>query len=143
MAAAKLMLMDPNELLSHERIGALGVIIVLWELVRSGTFTRPILIDASSKTILDGHHRRAAARILGLKKVPCWCVEYLADPSVTLASRRPGMHVDKREVVRRGAVGDLYPRKTTKHGYIVPKSVAFPLSRLRDGARSDEMGYNK
>ena len=143
MAAAKLILMDPDELLGHERIGTVGVIIVLWKLLRAGSFTHPILIDASSKTILDGHHRRAAARILGLKKIPCWCVEYLTDSSVTLVSRRPEIRVDKKEVVRRGIVGDLYPRKTTKHEYAVPRSVAFPLSRLRGGARSDEMGYNK
>ena len=138
MADAELRLIDPKELVGHERIGALGVAIVLWEIVRTGMFTRPILVDAPSKTILDGHHRRVAARILGLKKVPCWCVEYLADPSVTLVSRRPGMRVDKEEVVRRGAAGDLYPRKTTKHGYAAPESVAYPLRDLRRGSAAGD-----
>ena len=36
-------------------------------------------------TILDGHHRHSIACLLGLKRVPALCVDYLADEGIHLS----------------------------------------------------------
>lgn len=124
-------LVDIEELKEHEKTSAVRVALVLASLVMKGAFTTPLLVDAASMTILDGHHRYAAARILGLERVPCWCVDYFDDASVALAPRRQAIAVSKEEVVRRGMAGDLYPRKTTRHAYEVPPAPLFTLRELR------------
>ncbi len=120
----------PKELVSHERTDLFNVISVLFGMLRTGAFTRPILVDLATRTILDGHHRRNAARIIGLRRVPCWCVEYLEDPSITLSARRKGIPVTKEEVLRRGKERRPYPKKTTMHGYEMPQTPAIALKDL-------------
>ncbi len=39
----------------------------------------PIVVDRSSLTILDGHHRHQAAVILGLDKIPVVLVDYRSE----------------------------------------------------------------
>lgn len=124
--------MDPKELLFHESVGKLRTWSVILKILADNKFTDPLLVDESTKTILDGHHRRHAAQIMGLKKIPCWCVRYLDDKSIGLISRRKDISVSKEEIVRRARAGDPYPRKTTRHIYSMPKSPAVSLRRLKN-----------
>ncbi len=124
-------LVDPSRLRKHEKTNMGRVVLMLVLLMKEGVFTQPLLVDAASMTILDGHHRYAAARILGLKQIPCWCVDYFNDASVVLAARRSAVEVSKEDVVRRGMSRDLYPYKTTRHIYEVPSLPPFTLHELR------------
>ncbi|PSN92297.1 hypothetical protein B9Q03_01310 [Candidatus Marsarchaeota G2 archaeon OSP_D] len=46
---------------------------------RSQVFLNPIIVDSSSWTVLDGMHRVAVAKSLGLTYVPAMTVDYLSD----------------------------------------------------------------
>ncbi len=139
---SKFVFMDPKELVGHERTGPFNIVLVLLGIVKRGAFTKPILVDSATKTILDGHHRRIAARIIGLRRVPCWCVEYLEDPSVTLSSRRAGVPVTKEEVLRRGREKKPFRKKTTKHGYEMPPVPPVPLRKLFEDESGEDKGWD-
>ena len=51
---------------------------------RWGGYTKPLLVDKQTGTILDGHHRYSIAKVLQLKQVPALCVDYLNDDSIAL-----------------------------------------------------------
>ena len=96
-------------------------------------YTKPLLVDGATGTILDGHHRYEIARRLDLQCLPCVVVEYLDDDSITLLlwpnSDREG--ISKDDVIQAGLSGDLMPPKTSRHllsDDLPPISV--PLSRL-------------
>lgn len=82
--------------------------------------TKPILIDRETNVILDGHHRWHVCKELGCKKIPCCTVDYLNDSSIHVVPRKDDFPVSKKEVIRRGVTGDLYPPKSTKHEFDIP-----------------------
>ncbi len=129
-------LLDPKSLKVHEKTNPLRVVQVLMEVLRDGAFKDPVLVDAESGVVLDGHHRRFVALLLGLRKVPCWRIAYLSDEAVTVAPRRRKIPVSKEDVVRRGLSRKPYPQKTTRHHYQVPQMRPYSLRELRkDGQR--------
>ncbi len=87
------------------------------EAMRQGELleNHPILVDRETGVILDGHHRYAACKVLGIILIPCILVDYHSE--VLLESRRPEVPVSKAEVIRRGLSGELYPPKSTRHIY--------------------------
>lgn len=96
------------------------------EIQAAGCVHRPILVADGDFVILDGHHRWAALRDLGYRKVPAHLVAY-RDAVVDLATW-PGAivsSVTKDEVLDRGRRGDLFPPKTTRH------TVSEPLDDVR------------
>ncbi len=129
----KLIFVNPRELKTHERTGILRFVAAFVMIVREGAIINPLLIDEETKTILDGHHRHAVARLLRLRKVPCWAVSYLDDGAIEVEPRRRDIPVSKEDVVRRGTSGKVYPKKTTRHKYKVPSSRPFTLRELRYG----------
>lgn len=128
----QLQLIDPQMLRSHEKTNVFRAVWLLAKILKQGTFIEPILVDTESMTILDGHHRHLIAKILRFKKVPCWCIHYLGNESVTVISRRQEIAVDKQSVIDRAKSGDLYPHKTTRHIYQAPKAKTFQLQQLID-----------
>lgn len=137
--APKLVFIDPRQLKSHEKTSPWRVVVVLMQMMMDGMLVDPIVVDARSGVILDGHHRRRAGILLGLRSVPCWEVDYLFDDSITVAPRRSRIPVSKHEVVRRGISGRPYPHKTTRHACRnLPSSAPYPLRVLKrqDGGRS-------
>lgn len=84
---------------------------------RWGGYTKPLLVDKKTGTILDGHHRYSIACLLGLKRVPALCVDYLADEGIHL-SVWPDCGRDsltKEEVVEMALSGACFPPKTSRH----------------------------
>jgi len=82
-----------------------------------GGYTKPLIVDVATGAILDGHHRHSVGVLLGLKRLPALCVNYLEDESI---------HVDvwphcgrqsltKGEVVEMSLSGGLFPPKTSRH----------------------------
>ena len=84
---------------------------------RWGGFTKPVLVDSLTGSLLDGHHRLSVAQELGLSKIPAICLDYLSSEDITL-ELWPNTDYDtitKSMVIEMCESGDLFPPKTTKH----------------------------
>ena len=120
--------LKPHEQVIQKKVDQLERMTIRWD-----AYTKPLLVDGATGTILDGHHRYEIARRLDLQCLPCVVVEYLDDDSITLLlwpnSDREG--ISKDDVIQAGLSGELMPPKTSRHllsDDLPPISV--PLSRL-------------
>ena len=101
---------------------------------RWNAYTKPLLIDRATGTILDGHHRYNVAQRLELLCVPCVLIDYLEDSLIEL-DVWPNCgrdKVTKNEVIQAALSGNLFTPKTSRHrlsDHLPP--IAVPLSRLR------------
>ena len=101
---------------------------------RWNAYTKPLLIDRATGTILDGHHRYQVAQRLELLCVPCVLIDYLEDSLIEL-DIWPNCgrdEVTKNEVIQAALSGNLFTPKTSRHrlsDHLPP--IAVPLSRLR------------
>lgn len=124
--------LKPHEQVIQKKVDQLERMTIRWD-----AYTKPLLVDGATGTILDGHHRFEIARRLDLQCLPCVVVDYLDDDSITLLlwpnSDREG--ITKDDVIQAGLSGNLMPPKTSRHllsDDLPPISV--PLSRLMDPA---------
>lgn len=124
--------LKPHEQVIQKKVDQLERMTIRWD-----AYTKPLLVDGATGTILDGHHRFEIARRLDLQCLPCVVVDYLDDESITLLlwpnSDREG--ITKDDVIQAGLSGNLMPPKTSRHllsDDLPPISV--PLSRLMDPA---------
>jgi len=83
----------------------------------SGLWRVPIVLERESLAVMDGHHRLAAARSLGLARVPVLRLEYR---HVEVVASRDGFIVTPEAIVERSRRGRLYPEKTTRHVFPSP-----------------------
>ena len=84
---------------------------------RWGGFTKPVLVDTRTGSLLDGHHRLSVAMELGLSKIPAICIDYLSSDNITL-DLWPSSELEnitKLMVVEMCESDSLFPPKTTKH----------------------------
>ncbi|MBN8550027.1 MAG: ParB N-terminal domain-containing protein [Deltaproteobacteria bacterium] len=121
-STANIHYMDPALLVPHEAIDGQNFQQLLLQLAENGEVITPLLVDSATRTILDGHHRHAAALKLGLKFVPCQMVDYLNDESVVVSSWREGTAVSKRCVIEAASHAKLMPPKTSRHVWDCQKS---------------------
>lgn len=84
------------------------------EIRADGFLKRPIVVDARTHVILDGHHRVGALRSLGCSKTPVYFVDYLS-PLIEVHPWREGEQVNKQMVLQAGLEGPKLPPKTTRH----------------------------
>jgi hypothetical protein len=104
---------------------------------RWNAYTKPLLIDRSTGTILDGHHRYHVAQRLELLCIPCVLIDYLETDSIEL-DVWPNCGRDavtKDEVIKAALSGELFTPKTSRHrlsDHLPP--IAVSLSRLRKPA---------
>ncbi len=126
----KITLINIRDLIPHEKVSLGHVAGVLIEMVLFRRFKTPLLVDSKTKTILDGHHRSYVAHRLGFKKVPCYCIDYLEDESIQVYSRYPNVFIDKREVIKMALSEKVFPEKTTKHLYQMPKFEPIGITEL-------------
>lgn len=87
---------------------------------RWGGFTKPILVDTHTGSLLDGHHRLSVAQELGLNLIPAICIDYLNSELITL-ELWPNTNIEsinKKDVIEMCMGNELYPPKTTKHDVI-------------------------
>ena len=101
------------------------------QILLDGFIRYPILVDSRTLVVLDGHHRLAAAKLLGLRFIPAILVDYDGD-RVSVSSWRDGVTVTKDMVREHGLKGNLMPPKTSRHRvcFEVPE-VGVPLEVLR------------
>ena len=119
----QLIMIDPEELHSHEAVDDDQIRRVLDMMNGSGLFHPPLLVDFETRVVLDGHHRLWASKELGCKRIPCYCVDYLNDDSIRLESWRPEVSLTKRQVIEMGLGENVFPLKTTRHLYVIPDSI--------------------
>ncbi|MFH0973699.1 MAG: ParB N-terminal domain-containing protein [Candidatus Micrarchaeota archaeon] len=106
---------------SHEKTSAARLRAVKRSVKRFGVVSRPIIVDARFFVVLDGHHRLAALRELGCRFAPVQFVDY-ASAAVRVRSRRRGVRVSKRVVMRRALAGREFACKTTRHEHPLKKT---------------------
>lgn len=127
----ELELIDPAGLIPHEGVDEARVASLAAEIRAAGCFYPPVLVDRTTRVILDGHHRWRASARLGLRVMPCYSVDYLNDPLVRVMSRRSEIEVSKQSVLATALAGKTYPRKSTRHMYDLPEWIEpFPLAPL-------------
>lgn len=103
-----------EEIVSEERVFKLHEAVKEWK-----AFRLPLLVDVRSGAILDGHHRYAVGRRMGLSKLPAILVDYLHDEKIKL-DVWPECGIDcltKEEVINMSLSEDVFPPKTSKHAF--------------------------
>jgi len=81
-----------------------------------GYLKRPILVADEHFVILDGHHRYAALKALGCRRIPAYVIDYFSDAvELTTWPNAVVKEVRKEEVIRRGLADTPFPPKTTRH----------------------------
>jgi L-serine kinase (ADP) len=129
-APPQITLLQSSELQPHEEvIFSHACAILLW-MLWTREFPQAILVDGKTGTILDGHHRWWVSKKLGLRVIPCYCVDYLEDATIRCEPRRKDVAVDKEAVIERAAAGNVFPAKTTRHIYQLPQISAYRLGSL-------------
>lgn len=97
----------PNERYDEAHAYALAT-----QIERMQVWTTPIALERHTLAVMDGHHRLAAAKYLGLTYIPCLLLDYSL---VSVEASRAHFRVDPDEIIRRAVQYDLYPPKTTRH----------------------------
>jgi len=124
-------LFELDSLRPHERVIPPYLQLLTREIADDGVLKYAIVIDAGTRTILDGHHRCHALRGLGCALIPAVAVDY-SDPGIRVGAWRRGEVVSKEDVLRAGLNGRLLPPKTSRHFFPFPPCrVNAPLRALR------------
>ncbi|MDX4071136.1 NTP transferase domain-containing protein [Aliarcobacter skirrowii] len=85
------------------------------KILKEKLWIKPIIIEKEHKLILDGHHRFAVAKELGLNILPVIEIEY---KDIELWSLKKSQEVTKELVIERAKNGHIYPNKTVKHKFL-------------------------
>lgn len=122
-----------ERLRSHEGLDPKLVAEIRESIGREGVLLEPILVERRHDVILNGHHRVAALRELGCRRVPAYVVDYFdARIELTLWRHADVDSVTKEDVIERALRGNLFPPKTTRHiVHFALRVVATPLESLR------------
>lgn len=100
---------------------------VLAQIRREQSVDLPILVDAKTGVIIDGHHRYAALRILGARVAPVVELDYLSDVVTLTVRPESGQgELSKEDILAKGLSGGVYPHKTTKHLFTFDKAAFSP-----------------
>ncbi len=127
---AKLAIIPIDKLKPHEKIDERHLECLMDIIIRDGVLIKPLLVDAKTMIILDGHHRYEILKRLGKKYVPVLLVDYDSD-IVDVGSWRKDWRVSKELVRKAGLSGKLLPPKTSKHILKIKlPNVNVPLEKL-------------
>lgn len=123
----------------HEMVDEKDVEQLTQTLGASGLLEEPIWVSDQDGVILNGHHRFAALKRLGARRIPAWVIDY-SDPAMKLGRWSPGPPLEKPEVLRRGRAGSLFPPKTSRHVWRGPALAPHPTTIAELQADGPEPG---
>ena len=121
--------LKPHEEVKPRNVDTLHEMTLRWS-----AYTKPLLVDGETGTILDGHHRYHVGMRIGLSRLPVIKVDYLADGGIELdlwpASKLESL--TKQQVIDTALSENLFPPKTSRHRFSdhLPP-IAVPLDLLR------------
>ena len=121
----------------HEEVKPRNVDTLHEMTLRWSAYTKPLLVDRESGTILDGHHRHQVGIRIGLSRLPVIKVDYLEDESIELdiwpASTLESL--TKQQVIDMALSENVFPPKTSRHRFsdhLPPIAVPLDLLRIDD-----------
>jgi hypothetical protein len=121
-------LKEHEQIVSEERVQKLLQSTIEWD-----AYKMPLLVDSKSGAILDGHHRYAVGRAMGLSRLPAILVDYLNDETISV-DVWPDCGLDclsKEDVIEMSLSKDVFPPKTSKHDFVSSFTpIHVPLSKL-------------
>lgn len=119
---------------AHEEVRVRGRDKLLEMTKKWGGFTKPLIVDKKTGSLLDGHHRHSVACLLNLNSVPAICVDYFSDESIIVETwpNSELEEISKKDVIDMSMSGELYPPKTSRHifSYDIPP-IFISLDALR------------
>ena len=121
----------------HEEVKPRNVDTLHEMTLRWSAYTKPLLVDRESGTILDGHHRHQVGIRIGLSRLPVIKVDYLEDDGIEL-DLWPASDIEsitKQQDIDTALSEGLFPPKTTRHrfsDYLPPIAVPLDLLRIDD-----------
>ena len=102
----------------HEQTIPTNLDLVHQQVVDAGAYTKPILVDRVTGTILMAN-RHAVGRRLGLTRLPALLIDYQSDPTIQLdvwpACGRT--ELTKQEVIDMALSPSVFPPKTSRHSF--------------------------
>ncbi|MEM0482967.1 MAG: ParB N-terminal domain-containing protein [Nitrososphaerota archaeon] len=119
MAGEELLNLKPvlvrlEELREHEEYNPEHLEELLAEIKNDGVLKRPIIADAKTKVILDGHHRYNCMKRLGKTHIPVYFVDYWR-PEIEVLPWDNKPPVTKEMVINAGLTGMKLPSKSSRH----------------------------
>ena len=129
----KIVLLDIKELKQHEKVSDSRVAKLLVDIKKRKKIINPILVSNDGNIILDGHHRVAALKILGLTKVPAEGIDYLIDNvKLNIRCKKTMNKLLKEILILKVKQGNIFPIKTTRHVYRKRvKNILVPVDKLK------------
>ncbi len=103
-----------EELREHEEYNPEHLEELLAEIKSDGVLKRPIIVDARTKVILDGHHRYNCMKRLGKTHIPVYFVDYWR-PEIEVLPWDNKPPVTKEMVINAGLTGKKLPSKSSRH----------------------------
>ncbi|HIF05100.1 MAG TPA: hypothetical protein EYQ80_06905, partial [Candidatus Poseidoniales archaeon] len=98
--------LKPHEQVKPRNVDTLHEMTLRWS-----AYTKPLLVDRESGTILDGHHRYHVGLRIGISRIPAILVDYLEDDGIELdvwpASGITSL--TKQEVIDMALSGEVFP----------------------------------
>ncbi|MGM9514542.1 ParB N-terminal domain-containing protein [Roseateles sp. DB2] len=82
-----------------------------------GLWTSALPVEAGSGYVMDGNHRLAAARLLGLRRLPCIPLQY-GDKRIDVRCWASGRGYSYSELMGFVESEQLLPYKTTRHAFM-------------------------
>lgn len=99
-----------------EETNPIDVLRLASEIRAADKWNTAIPIERATGIIMDGNHRFMAAKLLGLKYLPCILLHY-DDPRVSVKCWKTGgtfpVDIISKEIIE----GGLFPYKTTRHAF--------------------------
>jgi len=120
----------PHEQVEEHRVDNLEKMTLRWR-----AYTKPLLVDGRTGTILDGHHRTKVAERMELLCLPCVLVDYLEDDRVTLAVWPNSGYdsLEKEEVIQAALSGELFQDVQTPPVRPPPTNLDTPVETIATG----------
>ena len=108
-----IMLLPERAILPNEHTDSEALECLFQKISEEGIWTHPILLERDSLAVMDGHHRLAVARLLGLKLVPAMLYSY---DQVKVEGRR-GLIIGLSDILQCSLTTSILPPKTTRHTF--------------------------